>query len=203
MGTSTILDILGSIMIGGLLLLNINRLQLSANTHTAQFNMEAIVERNLVDVFAMMENDLLKIGYLRGQENISYTGQVILTADTNKIVFLADVNDNGVFDTIEYSVGNRSSLTQTANVADLPFYRKENGVGGMNTNFGITQFRMEFFDYTGNKLTTPVSNRGMIATLSLTVAVESPYISDANFPDYNAKAFWKQIRLAIPNLRYK
>jgi hypothetical protein len=203
MGSSTIIDILGSMIIGALLLLNVGRLYSSASTHASQFNMEAIVEQNLVDVFSMMEVDLLKIGYRKGQENLSYSGQVITLADTNKIVFLADVNNDGSFETIEYSIGKRDSLRQTANPFDMPFFRKQGGAGGAMRNFGITQFRLEYYDYSGNRLSTPVSGLGQIATLSLTIAVESPQLSDRDYPDYNAKAFWKQVRLAIPNLRYK
>ena len=203
MGTNTLLDIVGAIMIGGLLMLNMTRLYTSSSMHSGQYAMEAIVEQNLVDVFTLMEGDLLKIGYMRGQENLSYSGQVITTADTNKVVFLADVDDDGSFETVEYSVGRRDSLTITNNPFDRPFYRKVDGAGPMIGSYGITQFFLEYFDHTGVKLATPVANKGQISTISITVAVESPYLSDTNFPDYNAKAYWKQVRLAIPNLRYK
>lgn len=203
MGSSTILDVLGSIMIGGLLMLNVARLYNSASMHSSQYTMEAIVEQNLVDVFTLMEGDMLRIGYLKGQENLTYANQAITVADTNRLVFLADVDDNGSFDTIEFAVGRTDSLASTPNPFDRPFWRKANGSGRMIGSYGITQFNLEYFDFMGAKLATPVANKGSIATISITVAVESPYLSDRDFPNYNAKAYWKQVRLAIPNLRYK
>jgi hypothetical protein len=203
MGTTTILDIIGAMMIGAVLMMNSSQLMLQSSTTSSQFMFESVVQKNLLDAATLIEHDFTKIGYLQGSENLSYVANVITTAETGKIVFKADLDNNGVLETVEYSIGPTSGLPQTKNPNDRPFFRKIDGVGVAAQSYGITMFILEYYTYNGIKLTTPVANKGEITTISITIACESPYVSDADFPDYNAKTFWKQVRLAIPNLRYR
>jgi hypothetical protein len=203
MGSSSMIDIVCATIVGALLMLNLSRLYIGTAERSSQFTMETIVQKNLVEFFTQIEADFMKMGYMKGQENIPFPGQILQVADTNRIVFLADLDDSGTADKVEYYLGLKDSLSSSPNPYDRPFYRKINDIGPKIGSYGVTQMRFEYYDFSGAKLTTPVSNLGNIRTISITVAVESPYLSDSNFPNYNAKAFWKQMHLAIPNLRYK
>ena len=203
MGSSTLLDIIGAMILSSLLMLNIVRMTGDTQENSAQYVSELVVQQNLIEAAQLIERDLLRLGYLRGSENLAYVINAVSVADSNRIVFASDVDNNGVMDQVEYVTGTASQLTATANPRDLPLTRRINGVGRPIQSFGIIEFRFEYFNYTGKRLTTPVANRGEICTVSITLAVESPHFSDDVWEDYNAKAFWKQIRLALPNLRYK
>ncbi len=202
MGTSTLLDIMGSLIIGGMLMLNMMRAFNNTSQQSAQFTSEYMVQRNLVELTSMLEYDFRKIGYQRGQENLAYAANALKSVAKEKIEFYADLDNNGSQETVEYSVGSKSALTKTPNPDDLPFFRKINGAGVSNGSYGIVELRFEYFDYTGGLLSLPISNLGTIATISITVTCESPFFN-AQQENYNATAYWKQIRLAIPNLRYK
>ncbi len=202
MGTSTLLDIMGSVIIGGMLMLNMMRTYNNTSEQSAQYASEYMVQRSLVELTTMLEYDFRKIGYQKGQENLSYAALALKTCEKNKIVFYADLDNNGSQETVEYSTGSASGLTSTPNPNDLPFFRKINGVGNQIGSYGLTEYRLEYFDYTGKLLPFPIVNLGEIATISITVTCQSPYFN-AQQENYNATAYWKQIRLAIPNLRYK
>ena len=203
MGSSTIIDILGAIMIGGILMLNTSRLFNNTTENSWQYASEAIVQTNLIEITTLIEHDFRRIGYQRGAENLSHAVTAIEFAGRNRIVFFADMDDNGSLERVEYRVGPADSLRQTASPIDLPFFRRINGAGQVVTTYGVVEFTLEYFNYTGGQLATPVTNRGQISTISITVACESPDFSDDRYAQYNAKAFYKQMRLAIPNLRYK
>lgn len=202
MGTSTLLDIIGAVIIGGFLMLNMMRTYNTTNENSTQYVSELMVQQNLVSFTQMLEYDFRKIGYRKGQENLSFAANSIKFADTKKIVFYADLDNNGSQEEVEYSVQDSTKLTSTPNPHDIPFYRKVNNVGPKIGSYGLTQFELEYFNYAGGKLSTPVANLGEISTVSITIACQSPYFT-AEQKDLNAEAYWKQIRLAIPNLRYK
>lgn len=203
MGSSTLLDIIGAMIVGGLLMMNIARMTATTQENSAQYGSEFVVQQNLIEAAQMLEHDFLRLGYQRGSENLSNVVTAISVADSQRIVFLADIDNNGVMDQMEYVAGRPSDLTATANPHDVPLTRRVNGVGAAIQSYGITIFRMEYYNYTGQLLATPVVNRGEICTITITIACESPHFSDEEFRNYNARVFWKQMRLALPNLRYK
>lgn len=203
MGSSTLIDILGAMLIGSILMLNTVRVFHETNDHSWIYASESIVQTNLVDVTTLIERDFLRIGYQQGAENLAHVVNAIEVADRNRIVFRADMDNNGSLERVEYSAGNPKDLGMTINPADVPFIRRINGVGDAATTYGVVEFTLEYFNYIGEQLSTPVNNRGEIATISITIACENPDFSDSEYAEFNAKAFYKQMRLAIPNLRFK
>ena len=65
MGFNTLLDIVGSVIIGGLILLILFRLNSSATTNLYNNNSEEIVQRSMVSVVQVLESDFRKIGYCK------------------------------------------------------------------------------------------------------------------------------------------
>ena len=65
MGFSTLLDILGSSIVGGMLLMIMWRLNDAATQNTFNYGGEVIVQQNLVEVVGLLEYDLRKIGYCK------------------------------------------------------------------------------------------------------------------------------------------
>ena len=126
MGFSTLIDILGSTLIGGMLLLILLRINDAAVENTYVYGGELIVQQNLVEVVSLLEYDLRKIGYCADWQQIPDPSQAILAADSNDITFLTDLDSDGYVDTLRYFTGNPSALPGTANPRDMMLYRVEN-----------------------------------------------------------------------------
>jgi len=206
MGFSTIIDILGSTLIGGMLLLILLRLNDAGVQNTYTYGGELIVQQNLVDLVTLLEHDFRKIGYCADWEKLSDPLKYIVEADSNSITFLTDVDSDGDVDTMKYYTGPTSELSNTPNPRDRLLYRVVNGETPKGSNLGVTEFRLRYYDVLGNKLSTPVSSPSLIYTMEINIKVEDVYGYDTSNPnkdssDMYASAFWKQIRLVARNLK--
>jgi type II secretory pathway component PulJ len=197
MGFSTLLDILGSTIAGGMLLMILFRLNDAAVQNSYNYTADLIVQQNLVEVITLLEYDFKKIGYCKDWTKIPDPSKAIIYADSTDIKFLTDVDNNGVVDTMRYYVGQPSALTDTPNPRDRMLYRVVNNATPASANLGVTQFHLRYFDALQQELSLPISNFSQIQTIQLNITVESSY-SYAN--DYS-KVFWRQIRLSAKNLR--
>jgi len=197
MGFSTLIDIVGSMVIGGMLMLILFRLQDNATKNSYNYGGEAIVQQNLVEVVQLIEHDFRKIGYCRDWSQIPDPSKAILTADSTSISYLTDLDDDGTVDSLRYFLGPKSELTETPNPNDRMLYRVENGETPISANLGVTQFSLEFYDALSNKLDFPIENPGQIYTMRIDLKVENTSAYDQEY----TSAFWRQIRLVARNLR--
>jgi hypothetical protein len=197
MGFSTLIDIVGSMVIGGMLMLILFRLQDTATKNSYNYGGEAIVQQNLVEIVQLLEHDFRKIGYCRDWSQIPDPSKAILTADSTSISFLTDLDDDGTVDSLRYYLGPKSELSETPNPNDRMLYRVENGGSPVGANLGVTQFSLEFFDALNNKLDFPIENPGQIYTMRIDLKVENTSAYDQEY----TSAFWRQIRLVARNLR--
>ena len=197
MGFSTLLDILGSIIIGGLILLILFRLNTSATSNLYNNTSEANVQSAMISVGTVLEDDFRKIGYCKDWTKIPDPTKAILFADTSSIKFLADLNNTGTVDTVYYYLGPTSELLNTPNPRDRLLYRVINNETPKSSNVGITEFKLTYFDSFGNVLSTPVSPPGQIQKMQIDLRVENPEPIDSTY----VVAFWRQLRLTARNLQ--
>ena len=205
MGFSTLIDILGSTIIGALLLLILFRINDTAVENTFAFSGELMVQEGLVEAVSIIEHDFRKMGYCEKWENMPDPTSSIIYADENKISFLTDVPisanspGDGIIDTLHYFVGPTSELSNTDNPRDRLLYRVVNSNIPRGSNIGITLFKLTYFDSFGNKLPTPIygAATGAIHSLQIDLEVESVNGYNKKYPS----VFWRQIRLAARNLR--
>ncbi len=197
MGFSTILDIMGSILIGGLIMLILFRLNASATSNLYNNTSEANVQSAMISVGAVLENDFRKIGYCKDWTQIPDPTKSIISADTSSIKFLTDVNNDGVVDTLSYYVGPTSELLNTPNPRDRLLYRVVNHDVPKSSNVGVTKFYLTYFDSFGNVLATPVAIPGQIQKMQIDLQVENPEPIDSTY----VVAFWRQLRLTARNLQ--
>ena len=108
MGYSTLIDLMGSTIIGGLLLLILLNLNDAAVENNFVYGGEAIAQANLVEVVRLVEHDFRKIGYCRDWEKIPDPSKSVLMATQNSIKFLTDDDNDGNLDTIFYQLGSES-----------------------------------------------------------------------------------------------
>lgn len=196
MGFSTLIDILGSIVIGGMLMLILFRLNDAAVANSFRYNGELIVQKNLVEVVNLLEFDLRKIGYCAVWENLPNPSKYIVSADSNSIKYLTDTDSDGNVDTLSYYLGPSSELSGTANPRDRMLYRRVNKSKPLSANLGVTMFKFTYYDVFGKEISFPITQPGEIQTMQIDIAVEDIAAYDEKYQ----RMFWRQIRLAARNL---
>jgi len=204
MGFSSIIDILGSMLIGGFLLLILLRLNDSAVQNVYVNTGELIVQQNLLETIDLIEYDFKKIGYCKVWANLPDPSKSILLATKHSIKFLTDIaapptypGGDGVVDTIYYYVGATSALSGTPNPRDMMLYRVVNSETAKSANLGVTQFDIKYFNALGDSLTFPISVPSSVYTMQISVTVENTQAYGEKY----STVFWRQLRLAARNLR--
>ena len=144
MGFSSLIDIVGSIIIGGFLLILLWRIDDAAIQSTYNNTQELILQENLATSAMILENDFRRIGYCKNYSLIATTDAIISATDTS-ISFKTDVNDAGVVNTLNYYVGPSSELASTPNPRDRFLYRVVDSETPVGVNLGITQFKLVYF----------------------------------------------------------
>jgi hypothetical protein len=206
MGFSSLIDILGSTIVGGLLLMILLRMNDASVENNYLYSGERIVQQNLVEVVKLIEYDFRKIGYCKDWTKINQPFAII-SADSNQISFQTDIvnttaaNDygDGEVDTLRYYLGSTSELSATPNPNDRLLYRVINGAAPKGSNLGVTQFKLTYFDALGDTISPlPPSPPLSIATIQVDIAVENPAAYENNY-SADRRAIWRQIKLAARN----
>jgi len=197
MGFSTIIDILGSTIVGGMLFLILLRLNDTSVKNTYNYGGELIVQQSLVEVVQLLEYDFRKIGFCKDWEKIPDPSLAILTADSISIEFLTDVDADENVDTLRYFLGSSDSLTATPNPRDRLLYRVINNEIPGGSNLGVTKFQLTYYNALGQQLPFPITVPSAIYTMQIDIKIESTVAYDNEY----STVFWRQIRLAARNLR--
>ena len=167
-----LLEIIGTTIIGGFIILIIFNLNSTILESSSNQKFDKIAQENLTSLVEEIEYDLRKIGYRAPDP-------VILSADSNSISFRYDVDNNGTPDVINYFTSDTTALSSTPNPRDVYLYRTVNGGGGqlITSNLGVTNFRLWYFDSNGN-LTTTASD---VRTIKYALNVESVFPYDGEY----------------------
>ncbi len=223
MGTSVILDIMGSMIIGGILLLTLFRMNDNATRNTYNFSGELIVQQNLVTTVEVLEYDFRKIGYCEDPFALPHPEKdAILFADTSRIKFLTDIMEppyddphgDGVIDTVEYFLSS-ADIPGTPNPNDRMLYRIVNNETIRGVNLGVTKFRIRYFrdssTASGSTTLAEILPSDLpkiwvdgtptgITALQIDIQVENTASYDAANNPFR-QAFWRQIRLSSRNIK--
>lgn len=203
MGSSSILDIIGSFVIAGFLFLMTMRLNQSSTETSSAYHAQLNLQTNLTTVVNILEFDLRKIGYCRDFSKIPDPSKALLLADSNKIKFLCDYNNDGELDSVYYWLGPPSELADTPNPRDCYLYKQTNSMTPEKWNFGITTFGLRYYDALGDPVPFPVANPSAVYSMEISIQVQWPdpydpvYVNDP----YAYETFWRQIRLVSRNLQ--
>ncbi len=197
MGYSTILDIIAGLLIGGIMLLTLNRINETAVSNQFYYNNDRIIQKNLVSLVEEVEYDFKKIGYCKDPMKFPDPSKAIRAADSTSIKFYTDVDNDGNIDSVRYYIGSTSELSSTPNPKDRLLYRVVNNETPYSSNLGITEFRLVYFDVFGDTIDFPILVPGEISFMEISVKLENPFAYDNNY----AEAYWRQVRLAAKNLK--
>ena len=202
MGFSSLIDLIGSTIIGGYVILMLLGFNESSVENSANYNEELILQQNLSTVAQVIEYDFRKIGYCKDWKKIPEPSKAVLFADSSQIKFLTDVDMNGVLDTMYYYLGSTDELSYTANPYDRKLYRVINSEPAVGANLGVTEFKIVYLNSSNDTLSVPVVNPGEIASMEVNIAVQkTESYGDVDKENKYSGAFWRQIRLVARNLR--
>ena len=157
-----ILDLVGSTIIGGLVLLMILTLNGYMENTAGVQTMNLSTQENLTALVGMIEYDFAKMGY-RVSDSLK-----IRVADSTRIVFKTDIDNNGVVDSISYSL-DLVLYAATQNPRDRILYRALNNGTSTSINLGVTRFRLWYYDSLGNITTW----RSKMRAVRLAIDLES------------------------------
>ncbi len=209
MGFSTLIDILGAAIIGGMVMLSVRALILNSSEKSNQFQNELIAQQNLVSIVELIEHDFARIGYCENADSIEAPEDMIVYADSTKISFKTDfaqgfqnIRGDGTKDILTYELG--PTITSTPNPYDRLLYRYAKGETKNGSNLGITEFRLNYFDNMGNELSHPIDTK-LISYVQIDIKVEDSYGYDTGNDEkiHSEKyptIFWRQIRVAAKNM---
>lgn len=206
MGYQVILDIIGSAITGGLLLITLLRFQAENMENKQQFRDEILAQRNLVSVATLLEEDFRRMGYCTVRD--SMTVPIVVAAAADSIMFKTDfspdstglIEGDGRVDYLTYKLGG--FISGTSNPRDRMLYRRVNFGPYGGSSVGVTQFTLKYMKYNGDTLARPVASDKLkeIASVEVTIRIENPepYGSVAKVDSLNALQFnWKQMRFDI------
>jgi len=197
MGFSTIIDVLGSLIIGGLLLLILMRLNGTVTEHYYITGSDRNLQRSLAETAILIEKDFRKMGFCADPYKITETMDIVIVGDSDFISFYTDVDKDENLDIITYFVSDTNALAATKNPRDKILYRQINSDTPLMISTNITRFLLEYYDVFGNKLTSPVASPGNITHMKISMRVEDPEAYNEQY----SNAYWQQVRLTSKNLR--
>lgn len=196
MGYTTILDIIGASIIGGILLLNLLKLNENvyavdnATGHDVNLQVEVVNVANIVD------GDFNKIGYCSDPMNMNDDPKITL-ADTSSIKIVFDVDKDGDYDTVYYFVSDLNLLSNTPNPRDRMLYRKVNSDIPFVVSNNITEFKFQYLGALYDTLSTPLASPGLATYIKISFRVEDPFAYDQNYTE----AFWRRLTVTSKNLK--
>lgn len=164
---SVMMDYIMSAIIFGVLAITVARIQIniSSTLYDNSFNLR--VQGNAVALALQIEKDFVKTGFHVDPNS----GNQITLADTTRITFNSDWLNNNSISSVLYRAGDSTETTGTPNVHDFPLYRN-----GNRQDWGLTNFRIAYYDSTQSKLSTPLSaaNRLKVKAIQVWFTIQSP-----------------------------
>jgi len=165
---SSILDLIGSFVIGGLLLISVLSVRSNVSDMATLDQLELSVQENVVELVSELEYDFRKIGY--GVQNPALA---IIRADTSSITFWADMDNDGDIDSVRYWLGPTGEVSGTVNPRDRILHRKVNTQTSTGS-LGVVQFQLKMYDVSGAQTT----NVTLVKRLDYYLRVENPFPVD-------------------------
>jgi hypothetical protein len=179
-----IYDIIGSIIIGGIILLMLVSFNSSVMEGSAIQTFNSIVHSNVTSVTDLIEYDFRKMGYRVG----SVYDSAIVYADSSKIVMRGDINNDGTVEKITYYLG-LGQASGHVNPRSRILYRQVDGAGAQRINMGITRFRMAYYNDKDSLINqNPIASPSKIRAIRLAINMESTSPYDTTY----AGATWER-----------
>ncbi len=163
------IDYIGSLVVNGLVILLVLTLNNNVATTSFQRTRDLTSQQSATTMMEILESDLYLVGY-RAE------GVPFLQAESTAIRFTADLDDNGVVDTVAYLLGTPSENGLTPNLRDRPLRRRVNSTLPYDIAQGLVEFSFAYFDTGGYRMVydslKTASQRALIRLLEIRFRVE-------------------------------
>ncbi len=195
MGYTTIIDIIGSTIIGGLLMLILFRANSSAVENTYNYGSDLSAQQRLAITSRIIESDFSKIGYCKGQ--FSDYAKAIKYADSTQIEFYSDIDNDEEMDSVTYRLGPTTELSNTANPSDRILYKTayDTTLPQVTPFSGVTVFKLAYYDTSGTLMSFPITQPENIARIKIFLKTENAesingeyaaaFLEDTKYVAYN------------------
>ncbi len=172
-----LIDVLGSVIVSSFVILMLVGFNIQMSTFSYDMFSSTLTQGNAVVTGQILEYDLYKIGYRASGQKISF-------ADSTKVVYSTDLENNGSLDSVCYYIGTIENLSSTPNPIDRPLYRSQNGQSPIqiaaisnlkdSTNSIIPYF--SYLDSAGVQIVNPntVALRKNIRTIKVAMRLQAP-----------------------------
>jgi hypothetical protein len=171
------LDIIGSFVVGSIVILILVNINFSISTAASENLYSGVLQRSIISAADLIEYDYYKIGFRN-------TGHNILVADSTEIKFYCDIDNNGAVDEIYYFIGDSKSFTETGNPNDFLLTRKKNKETP-GASIPVVDFKLTYFDSLAQKIDYTLLKdqvgRDKIRTLRVRMECESPDMIDDHY----------------------
>ena len=191
MGYSTILDIIGAAIIGGILLINLLKVNGSLVENESIYSHDKNLQIDLVIAATIIERDFSLLGYVKNVNQIGLN-QNIFSGDSVSISFRSDIDNDGSIDTIYYFISDTSALAHTPNPRDMILYRKTNSDYPFVLANNITRFRLTYLNTSLAEVTPPIALSTAVNYIRIEIRVEDPYAFDNKY----SEAIWRRITVS-------
>ena len=159
---NVILDLVGSAIIGGILLLMIFNAKIYQTNSRFASDSELQMQQNARTLADIVSYDLRKIGY-------ECKTNPFLQADSEHVSFYADMNRDGTQDVVTYFLSDTSKAQATPNPNDRVLMRIVNSDTIAGPSLGLTKLKFSYFNQVG----VPVTDFNQIAFIKAELWVES------------------------------
>ena len=167
----TMLDILGSVIVGGLVILGMSQFILDRQAAMIESTDETTAHILNESVTTTLMNDLRKIGH-----NVK-TPPAFLLCRPTALTALGDIDNNGVVDTIRYWWSG--AVTSTPNPNDSLLFRQINSQPVSGMDVGLVNLRFVYTDVNNAATTTP----SMVRSVVVSIATQGKLPTDEEYPE--------------------
>ena len=160
------LDLIGSFIIGGTLLLAVLNLNATLVDSSYQSTLDLMVQQNLNVLGELIRYDFCKIGF-----GVTDPTTAILLADSAEITFQTDIDRDGDVDTLRYYISEPAAATSTLNPEDRLLYRVINSAPAEGDAWGVTEFELRYLDADGSE----TGDLGSIKAVEVSLTLQGVY----------------------------
>lgn len=164
-----LLDLSGSFVIGSILLLALIGFTIYYTGQSRDTQVDQIQHMNSIVNGDIIEYDFSKVGY-----RITGTNK-ILSISTHNITFLGDLDNNGVMDTVYYSMFNNSSK--------IYLKRRVSNLSNKEWSVPVQSFNIQGYD----SLNNATSNISLIRSLGFEIYYSTV---SSGYPNQEISAYW-------------
>lgn len=140
---AVLIDIFGSSLIAGIVFLLIFKINVFSSNQRFASDSELQLQQNAKTLAEMINYDLRKIGY-----EIERTHPFI-EATSTRLKYYADMNRDGVEDSVTYFVGDSLQAVATTNPSDRVLYRVVNTDTTKGPTLGLTRLQFTYLNGMG------------------------------------------------------